>query len=112
MTDTEQLFSYGTLQQENVQRKSFGRLLEGKPDILPGYSLSMVAIEDAEVVATSGEAFHPIIRPGAASDEVPGTVFTITKQELAAADAYEVDAYKRTRVRLKSGIDAWVYIEA
>lgn len=37
---TERLFSYGTLQQENVQIATFGRLLNGAPDALVGFKLS------------------------------------------------------------------------
>ena len=33
----ENLFSYGTLQQENVQIKNFGRSLSGTLDVLQGY---------------------------------------------------------------------------
>ena len=39
------LFSYGTLQQENVQLATFGRRLEGRPDRLPGYAVQPVTIE-------------------------------------------------------------------
>lgn len=39
---TVRLFSYGTLQQENVQRATFGRLLDGTPDALMGYVSAMV----------------------------------------------------------------------
>ena len=46
------------------------------------------------------------------ADEISGKVFEITQAELAAADAYEVSDYKRVLVRLKSGIDAWVYVKA
>ena len=38
------LFSYGTLQQEKVQLASFGRLLKGVADILPGWRREMVEI--------------------------------------------------------------------
>ena len=31
------LFSYGTLQQQNVQLATFGRLLKGSPDSLVGF---------------------------------------------------------------------------
>jgi hypothetical protein len=31
------LFSYGTLQQPDVQRATFGRLLRGEPDALVGF---------------------------------------------------------------------------
>ena len=107
------LFSYGTLQQDNVQLATFGRRLEGRPDFLPGYAVSMVAIADAAVVATSGAAHHPIVRrTGVATDQVPGTVFRITLAELAAADAYEVADYRRVAVRLKSGLEAFVYVAA
>ncbi|KQY27305.1 UDP-N-acetylmuramate--alanine ligase [Caulobacter sp. Root1455] len=107
------LFSYGTLRQENVQMETFGRLLKGETDALPGYALSMVEITDPDVIATSGAAFHPIVRAsGDAADAVAGTVFEITAAELAAADSYEVSDYKRVAVRLTSGRDAFVYVKA
>ena len=107
------LFSYGTLQQDNVQRTTFGRLLTGRADTLPGYLQEMHAIADPEVVATSGETHHPIVRPGTdASDRVAGTVFEISDAELAQADAYEVADYRRVAVTLASGLQAWVYIDA
>jgi hypothetical protein len=106
------LFSYGTLQQENVQLSSFGRRLAGTPDAMPGWRQSEIEITDPEVIRTSGKRFHPIVEPsGNAADEVSGTVFRITGAELAAADAYEVSDYKRILVRLKSGGDAWVYVK-
>lgn len=49
--------------------------------------------------------------PGTVTDEVAGMVFEITPAELASADRYEVADYKRIRVRLKSGIAAWVYVK-
>ena len=106
------LFSYGTLQQQSVQLSSFGRLLKGAPDALPGWKREMVEITDPDVLAKSGMRFHPIIVPGAASDEVTGMVFEITEDELASADRYEVADYKRIAVRLKSGTEAWVYVKA
>jgi hypothetical protein len=39
-------------------------------------------------------------------------VFQITAQELAAADRYEVDDYRRIAAPLKSGVTAWVYVKA
>lgn len=55
------LFSYGTLQQDNVQLATFGRRLSGVSDALVGYRQSMAAIEDPEVVRTSGKTHHPIV---------------------------------------------------
>ena len=107
------LFSYGTLQQDDVQRSTFGRLLSGRPDVLPGYSQSMVAIDDPDVVATSGKMHHPIVKhSGIATDRVAGTVFEISDAELAQADRYEVAAYRRVAVTLASGLSAWVYVDA
>lgn len=107
------LFSYGTLRLRDVQITTFGRELKGEEDTLPGFSLSMIAIDDPSVVATSGEASHPIVRrTGNAADEIAGTVFSITEAELAAADRYEVSDYKRIAVRLKSGAEAFVYVDA
>jgi gamma-glutamylcyclotransferase (GGCT)/AIG2-like uncharacterized protein YtfP len=107
------LFSYGTLRQENVQLSSFGRLLSGSPDALPGYASAMIEITDPDVVAKSGMKFHPmVVATGNPSDEVPGTLFFITEAELVAADAYEVSHYKRVEVSLRSGRRAWVYVRA
>lgn len=108
----ERLFSYGTLQQEDVQRATFGRLLDGAPDALVGFAQQMVEITDPDVLAKSGKRFHPIVvRTGDAADRVVGTVFLVTPEELSAADAYEVDDYERVRATLASGLDAWVYMK-
>lgn len=110
---TINLFSYGTLQLESVQLSSFGRLLTGTKDTIPGFYRAMVEITDPDVIKASGSNFHPIAGPSSdPADEVEGTVFQITERELAAADAYEVADYKRIEVRLKSGINAWVYVKA
>lgn len=110
---TELLFSYGTLQLEAVQLSTFGRTLVGTPDALPGFAQSMMKIEDPQVVATSGKTHHPIVAfTGRESDTVAGTVFQITPQELQNADRYEVAAYKRIAVVLRSGARAWVYVDA
>jgi len=110
---TELLFSYGTLQLDAVQLSTFGRKLVGTPDALPGFAQSMMKIEDAEVVATSGKTHHPIVAfTGRDSDAVAGTVFQITEEELRNADKYEVAAYKRIAAILRSGARAWVYVDA
>jgi gamma-glutamylcyclotransferase (GGCT)/AIG2-like uncharacterized protein YtfP len=109
---TENLFSYGTLQTERVQLATFGRRLEGKPDILVGYRLAMVPIKDQNVIATSGDTHYRNAQfTGIAADLIEGTVFAVTEKELEQADTYEKDAdYKRVIVELSSGINAWVYM--
>ena len=110
---TQQLFSYGTLQQAEVQLATFGRLLDGQPDTLPGYRLAQLAIDDAHVVATSGKTHHPIVsRSGDPASSVAGAVLALTAEELRQADRYEVAAYRRARVTLASGTQAWAYVDA
>jgi gamma-glutamylcyclotransferase (GGCT)/AIG2-like uncharacterized protein YtfP len=110
---TELLFSYGTLRLPEVQRSTFGRELDGRPDAIIGFDLDYVTISDPQVVAVSGSDRHPILRRSDAPDAcVPGTVFAISEEELAAADTYEVDAYRRISVPLRSGARAWVYVFA
>ena len=108
------LFAYGTLQQENVQRSTFGRLLQGQEDELPGFEHSLVRIEDPHAVATSGQTHYSNVTFNGRSDSrVRGTVFEITDAELAAADQYEqVAAYTRVAAMLASGKQAWVYVNA
>ena len=87
------LFSYGTLQQQNVQLSTFGRLLRGEPDQLVGFEQSQIVIDDPQVVATSGKSRHTIVKFNGRDDSrVSGTVFEITDAELASADRYEVAA--------------------
>jgi len=110
---SELLFSYGTLQLEAVQLSTFGRLLDGSADVLPGFEQAMVLIDDADVVATSGQTHHPILSfSGDAAHSVAGRVFRISPDELAQADRYEVAAYRRVSVTLASGLQAWVYVDA
>jgi gamma-glutamylcyclotransferase (GGCT)/AIG2-like uncharacterized protein YtfP len=108
------LFSYGTLQQESVQLSTFGRLLSGQRDELPGFEQSLVRIEDPEVEATSGKTHHSNVTFNGRNDSrVIGTVFEITDDELAAADQYEQPAmYKRVAAMLASGKQAWLYVDA
>ena len=110
---TELLFSYGTLRQPDVQQATFGRELNGRPDAIVGYDLDYVTITDPHVIATSGSDRHPILKPtDRAGAAVEGMVFTISEADLAAADEYEVDDYRRIAMPLRSGDEAWVYVFA
>ena len=95
MPDVHLLFSYGTLQQPEVQEATFGRRLDGRPDAIVGFELDILTITDPHVIATSGSDRHPVLRPAPDGGEVAGTVFTIDEADLAAADEYEVDDYRR-----------------
>ena len=96
-----------------MQLATFGRRLTGVSDALVGYRQSMVAIQDPEVVRTSGKTHHPIVAfTGKNEDRVAGALFEISHAELAHADAYEVSAYVRVKAPLASGLEAWVYVDA
>ncbi|MBQ4810942.1 gamma-glutamylcyclotransferase [Pseudoalteromonas luteoviolacea] len=106
------LFSYGTLQQKQVQIDTFGRELEGFSDKLIGYELGEVEITDEQVIASSGKRFHPILKQSSNKHSVvSGTVFMITDDELKQADNYEADCYKRIVAPLASGNSCWIYAE-
>ncbi len=108
------LFSYGTLQQQNVQMSTFGRLLQGQKDELPGFEQSLVRIEDPQLAAITGlTVYANVTFNGREDSRVSGTVFEISDEELAAADQYERTAsYKRIAVKLASGTQAWAYCHA
>jgi hypothetical protein len=107
---TEHLFSYGTLQEEAVQLSTFGRRLQGAPDSLPGYKILMIPIQDRDFVAASTSQHRDLQFTGINSDVVEGFVFEVTRRELEQADAYEPKDYKRVQARLRSGVNAWIYL--
>jgi hypothetical protein len=115
MSSTEQavenLFSYGTLQLDEVQLETFGRRLDGERDALPEYKLVMLTITDQEFVIKSGSANHRSLQfTGNSADVVEGVVFKVTRKELEQADAYEPEGYERVRAQLSSGANAWVFV--
>ena len=92
------VFSYGTLQDEAVQRATFGRRLEGQADELAGYEVRQ-------------EKYRNLRHNGRSDSRIEGTVYEVTEAELSAADAYEAaDGYGRISVVLASGRQAWVYL--
>jgi len=95
----ELLFVYGTLKDPLVQHSVFGRVVEGIPDALVGYTTSQIRL---------GANTYPIIRPDLLS-RVDGLLIEITERELALIDRYEGDDYARKQVTLESGVRAWVY---
>ena len=105
------LFSYGTLQQPEVQQATFGRRLECRPDAVTGFRVELLRITDDHVIATSGSDEHPVLlRSEEAGDRVEGSLLVLTPEELEAADRYEVDDYVRTEVVTASGATAWAYV--
>ncbi len=104
------LFSYGTLQRDDVQRSLFGRRVVGTPDELCGFARHVVHVPDARFARSSGSAEHAIVRfTGRAEDCVAGTALELTDADMAAADAYEPAGYVRVPAQLTSGRAAWVF---
>jgi gamma-glutamylcyclotransferase (GGCT)/AIG2-like uncharacterized protein YtfP len=108
------LFSYGMLQQDDVQLATLGRRLTGHRDELLKYEPSLVQIEDPAVAIATGNTHHANVTfNNNDGSRVPGTVFEITDDDLGRIDAYEsVFEYTRVVAGLASGREAWVYVHA
>jgi gamma-glutamylcyclotransferase (GGCT)/AIG2-like uncharacterized protein YtfP len=108
------LFSYGTLQQEEVQLSTFGRKLAGEKDLLIGFEPSLVKIADPALAARLKKTHHDNVKnTGDDWSSVQGTVFDVSEDELAKADVFESQYnYKRVNVPLASGKEAWVYVHS
>ena len=98
----EYLFTYGTLQDLQVQEYIFGRTLEGKSDFLLGFKRFENAVYDR---------YPLVIQTQNVEDKVEGMVYEVSVDDLKKADIYETSAYKRERFQLESGTVAWLYIE-
>ena len=106
------LFSYGSLQNPELQKKIFGREFKGSQDVLQGYRLSSITVKEETAIALSGKESHPIVVISKnAADNICGTVFEVSDRELLLADSYEAINYRRVKEKLASGNEAWVYVE-
>ena len=104
----EKLFAYGSLQNEDIQKDLFGRILEGTPEMLIGYVIKQIQIEEE-----FGIVHYPIITETRNSeDTINGIVYSISSQELRQTDLYEGLHYKRVEVQLQSSQKAWAYSAA
>ena len=104
------VFSYGTLQNSQVQQQLLNRTLSASEDILTGYEKKQVEIKDPLVIKQSGERFHPIlVKNSASTQEIYGSVLEVTGAELLKIDDYESENYERVMVELKSGKKVWLY---
>jgi gamma-glutamylcyclotransferase (GGCT)/AIG2-like uncharacterized protein YtfP len=102
------LFSYGTLQQGDVQLSLFGHLLNGELDELIGFEQSFIEIDEP-----SGKAIHAIVKyTGRSDSRVHGTLLELSDEELNRADVYEPPEYVRVSATLASGKQAWLYADA
>lgn len=99
------LFTYGTLQQADVQEDLFGRRLVGTAETLVGYALQVIKIEEEFGIIE----YDILVETGNSEDTINGIVYSITVTELNQADLYEGMNYKRVEVQLQSSQKAWAY---
>jgi hypothetical protein len=103
------LFSCGALRRPEVQLAWFGRLLTGADDALPGHLASPLGV----AALNAGEDPGPVVSPSSdPRDEVTGVVFEVSGQDLSKVDQHEAAGCVRRYLRLKSGINAWVYLQS
>lgn len=95
------LFSYGSLQQQEVQLSLYKRVLKGDEDQLKGFKLAEELLYDQYPI---------IIETKDNIDLISGYVFEITLEELKFTDNYEGEHYRRIQVKLESGREAWCYV--
>ncbi|MBB1194463.1 gamma-glutamylcyclotransferase [Flavobacterium sp. SOK18b] len=101
----EKLFAYGSLQNEDIQKDLFGRILEGTPETLIGYVVKQIQIEEE-----FGIVNYPIITQTENQENtINGMVYEISTKELLQSDLYEGLHYKRVEVQLQSKQKAWAY---
>ncbi|WP_299529850.1 gamma-glutamylcyclotransferase family protein [Ulvibacterium sp.] len=98
----EYLFTYGTLQDDEVQFNLFKRELEGDEETLKGFLLLKNKVYGR---------YPTISRTNSTMDIVKGTVYKVTPLELKNVDVYEGEGYERRKVVLTSGKTAWAYME-
>ncbi len=104
----EKLFAYGSLQNEDIQKDLFGRILEGTPETLIGYVVKQIQIEEE-----FGIVNYPIItQTENQEDTINGIVYAISTKELHQSDLYEGLHYKRVEVQLQSKQKVWAYSAA
>jgi gamma-glutamylcyclotransferase (GGCT)/AIG2-like uncharacterized protein YtfP len=108
------IFSYGSLQQEAVQRSIYGRALHGEPDEMLDCVRTQIEVPKWHKAAATGLTHYATVTflPGSGS-RVPGTLLELTDAELVVTDGYEQDSeYVRVTAALASGRRVWVYVSA
>jgi len=97
------LFVYGTLQDDARVRRIVGRRLAWRPAELRGYYRTLDP--------TIG---YPVVRRRAGARVQGRLLLEVTARTLAALDAYEGDAYRRVRARVRlsdgTAVETRVYV--
>lgn len=96
----QNLFVYGTIKDPEVQKRVIGRVAESQNDSLEGYSKSSIVLK--------GITYSILVK---GTEEIEGVVLQVTEDELKKFDVFETTAYRRIMEKLKSGLNAWVYVK-
>ncbi len=101
MLEPHYLFTYGTLQEVEIQLQLFGKIIKGKEDTLIGY----------KIAEEKYQGIYPMLfNSKNRNDSIKGKIYKLSYSELEKADNYEGPDYKRIKVTLASGTKAWVYV--
>lgn len=113
MSVDQRLFIHATLQNQQLQRDTIGRVPASEADVLPGYTVDFVEIVDCRFSDQLGTTHYPQLRAtGDPLDKVTGLVLHVSEEELEAVDQIEASLFWRKREALGSGHEAWVYVSA
>ncbi|GGF66716.1 gamma-glutamylcyclotransferase family protein [Wenyingzhuangia marina] len=105
------LFTYGTLKLEKVQTEIFGKVLQGKDDIVKGYKLGIFHFVNPEAIAISEKDCHPLATPSEnPNDEISGTIYEINEEEIKTKEICITDDCERVQVITDSGTICWMYV--
>ena len=88
--DSSLLFAYGTLQDSDIQKQLFGKVLPFEEDIIIGYEV----VHDLEIEGH----FYPRLKEKY-KEELKGRVYELTAEQLVLVDEYETDAYYRMKIK-------------
>ena len=101
--EKEKLFVYGTLKDSKVQEDLLHMHVNGNRDLLRGFRSGNVHIENRD---------YKIIEEDSDSKEtIEGLVLELSMNKLRVLDKYEGKNYRRKKVKLTSGNEAWAYIK-
>ena len=99
----ERVFVYGTLRDKKLRQELSGREIPSLKARIKGFDLSSIS---------DGEHTYPILIKNDSSENIiDGEIIELSKTELLSFDKYEGALYRRVKILLESGQQAWVYIQ-
>ena len=98
----ENLFVYGNLKNSETLKKVIGRDVKKEDGILRGWKKNKILV--------GGEIRMDLARDD--KSNVYGYVLVLDTDELDKADDYKTSSYRRMKVFLASGKEAWVHVRA